>query len=147
MKKFLIFTLTTIFVCIGMYFLLKKDDTNISNLNSVSTNMDFDKLNIETVIEGTGEEAQNGDTLIVNYIGTLRDGTKFDSSYDRNQTFEFILGSGSVIEGWDKGMIGMKKGEKRRLEIPSSMGYGNYVMGSIPANSGLIFEVELLEIK
>lgn len=147
MKNFLIFILTTILVCMSMYFLLKKDDTSTSNLNSVNTNMDFDKLNIETVIEGIGEEAKNGDTLVVNYIGTLKNGSKFDSSYDRNQPFEFVLGSESVIEGWERGMLGMKRGEKRKLEIPSSMGYGNYVTGSIPANSGLIFEVELLEIK
>ncbi len=99
----------------------------------------------ETV--GTGAEATNGATLTMNYIGTLTDGTKFDSSYDRNQPFNFTLGAGQVIPGWDQGIAGMKVGGKRKLIIPPSLGYGSQAAGSIPPNSTLIFEVELLDVK
>ncbi len=108
---------------------------------------DFPELKIETLREGEGEGAANGDTVTVHYVGTLRDGTKFDSSYDRGTPFSFVLGQGKVIAGWEQGILGMKKNEKRRLEIPSSMGYGEYGAGGvIPPNAGLIFEVELLDI-
>ncbi len=82
----------------------------------------------------------------MNYVGTLIDGAKFDSSYDRNQPFTFNLGKGEVIQGWDLGVVGMKEGGKRRLTIPSSLGYGAQGAGdAIPPNSTLIFEVELLK--
>jgi FKBP-type peptidyl-prolyl cis-trans isomerase len=98
-------------------------------------------------VVGTGDEAVAGKTVSVNYTGTLTDGTKFDSSYDRNQPFEFVLGSGQVIKGWDEGVAGMKVGGKRKLVIPPSLGYGAQAQGSIPANSTLVFEVELLSVK
>lgn len=107
---------------------------------------DFDELNIEVLEEGEGQEAEDGDELTVNYVGTLINGKQFDSSYDRNQPFVFVLGIGQVIDGWDQGLVGMKVGEKRKLEIPSSLGYGEMGSGSIPGNAGLIFEVELLSI-
>jgi FKBP-type peptidyl-prolyl cis-trans isomerase len=96
---------------------------------------------------GTGAEAVAGKKISVNYVGTLADGTKFDSSYDRNQPFEFTLGAGQVIAGWDQGVAGMKVGGKRKLVIPPSLGYGSQANGSIPANSTLTFEVELLAVK
>jgi FKBP-type peptidyl-prolyl cis-trans isomerase len=99
----------------------------------------------ETV--GTGDEAVTGKTVSVNYVGTLTDGTKFDSSYDRNQPFDFQLGAGQVIKGWDQGVVGMKVGGKRKLVIPPDLGYGSSANGKIPANSTLIFEVELLSVK
>jgi len=105
------------------------------------------ELKIEDLTVGTGDQALAGKTISVNYAGTLTDGTKFDSSYDRNEPFEFTLGAGQVIDGWDKGFEGMKVGGKRRLTIPPSMGYGNQNVGAIPAGSTLIFEVELLEVK
>jgi FKBP-type peptidyl-prolyl cis-trans isomerase len=77
----------------------------------------------------------------------LTDGTKFDSSLDRNQPFSFVLGAGRVIQGWDQGVRGMKAGEKRKLTIPPDLGYGSSAVGPIPANSTLIFEVELLSIQ
>lgn len=95
---------------------------------------------------GTGESVKAGDKIVVNYKGTLLDGTVFDSSYDRGTPFSFTLGAGEVIEGWDKGFDGMKIGGKRKLVIPPQMGYGAQAVGSIPANSTLIFEVELLEV-
>ena len=102
---------------------------------------------IET-LEGAGEQAEKGDIVRVHYTGTLLDGTKFDSSYDRNEPFEFTLGAGRVIKGWDEGIAMMKEGGKATLIIPSDLAYGNRAVGKvIPANSTLVFEVELVEIK
>lgn len=103
------------------------------------------ELKKEIIAEGTGEEAKPGDNVHVHYTGTLTDGSKFDSSVDRGTPFSFPLGVGMVIQGWDQGIVGMKVGEKVKLTIPASMGYG--VSGHppvIPPNATLIFEVELL---
>jgi FKBP-type peptidyl-prolyl cis-trans isomerase len=108
--------------------------------------IDFDELKIETIEEGSGKEAEDGDEVSVHYTGTLKDGTKFDSSYDRDEPYTFVLGIGQVIDGWDQGIVGMKVGEKRRLEIPSDLGYGEAGSGVIPPNAGLIFETELVAI-
>ena len=106
------------------------------------------ELKIEDLVVGTGAEAVAGKLITVNYTGTLTDGTKFDSSLNPGRTpFEFTLGAGQVIEGWDKGFSGMKIGGKRKLTIPASMGYGSQGTGPIPGNATLIFEVELLEVK
>lgn len=99
----------------------------------------------EDIVIGTGEEVKAGDTLKVHYVGTLTDGTKFDSSRDRGEPFEFTLGVGDVIAGWDQGLLGMKIGGIRKLTIPASLGYGEVEQPNIPANSTLIFEVEVLE--
>lgn len=104
-------------------------------------------LQIQDEVVGTGVEAVAGKSVTVNYIGTLTDGIKFDSSYDRNQPFTFNLGAGEVIQGWDQGVVGMKVGGKRKLTIPPSLGYGSQTVGSIPPNSTLIFEVELLNVE
>jgi FKBP-type peptidyl-prolyl cis-trans isomerase len=100
------------------------------------------------VAVGKGPEAKTGDTVRVHYTGTLTNGTEFDSSRTRNQPFEFTLGKGMVIKGWDKGVVGMKVGGKRKLTIPSADGYGaRGAGGKIPPNSTLLFDVELVEIK
>ncbi len=104
-------------------------------------------LKIEELKVGDGAEAKAGDIVLVHYSGTLTNGSKFDSSYDRNEPFEFALGAGQVIEGWDKGVAGMKVGGKRKLTIAPELGYGDRAIGPIPVNSTLIFEVELLEAK
>lgn len=104
------------------------------------------ELQIENVQEGTGEEAKTGDTVKVNYKGTLEDGTQFDSSYDRGEPFEFTIGKGMVIQGWEQGIPGMKVGGKRKLVIPPHLAYGEAGRGSIPPNATLTFEVELVEI-
>src|SRR6185369_3268565 len=104
-------------------------------------------LKIEDEKIGTGPEVKSGDTLEINYLGTLVDGTKFDSSYDRGEAFKTQIGVGQVIKGWDLGVIGMKVGGKRKLTIPPSLGYGDQAAGTIPPNSTLIFEVELVGIK
>ena len=104
-------------------------------------------LQIQDQTVGQGQEVKLGDTVTVNYLGTLENGTKFDSSYDRNQPFTTQIGVGAVIKGWDEGIVGMKVGGKRKLIIPPALGYGAQTAGSIPPNSVLIFEVELLAIK
>jgi FKBP-type peptidyl-prolyl cis-trans isomerase FkpA len=104
------------------------------------------ELMIEDIVIGDGQEAKIGDTVSVHYTGWLLDGTKIDSSHDRNQPFEFTIGEGRVIRGWDEGLPGMRPGGKRQLTIPPNMAYGPTGTGSIPPNATLIFEVELLEI-
>ncbi len=120
----------------------------ISNGKEVEALNDYEKFEYEISKEGNGPSAVVGDTVVVNYEGTLIDGTKFDSSYDRNKPFEFKLGENMVIQGWEEGVKGMKVGEVRLLKIPSEMGYGSYGAGGvIPPYAGLNFKVELLEIK
>lgn len=108
-----------------------------------------DLLKIEVLKEGTGAAIENGQTAVVHYTGWLVNGTKFDSSVDRGTPFSFVLGQGRVIAGWEQGVLGMKVGEKRKLTIAPELGYGSQTVGNglIPANSTLIFEVELLQIK
>ncbi|MBU2539770.1 FKBP-type peptidyl-prolyl cis-trans isomerase [Patescibacteria group bacterium] len=104
-------------------------------------------MEIEVLKEGTGEASKTGDTVSVHYVGTLEDGTKFDSSIDRGASFSFILGENSVIQGWEKGVLGMKVGEKRKLTIPYELAYGEAgYPPMIPPKATLIFEVELLGI-
>jgi peptidylprolyl isomerase len=105
------------------------------------------QVKIEDLVVGTGAEAEVGNTLTVNYTGTLENGTVFDSSYGKSP-FDFALGTGQVIPGWDKGLVGMKVGGQRRLTVPPELGYGAQGAGnSIPPNATLIFEVELLDVK
>ena len=104
-------------------------------------------LVIEEMIVGSGDEAQAGQSVSVHYTGWLMDGTKFDSSKDRGDPFDFPLGRGHVIAGWDQGVQGMRIGGKRKLTIPSELGYGARGAGGvIPPNATLVFEVELLAI-
>ena len=97
--------------------------------------------------QGTGRVAKSGDTVVVHYVGTLESGKQFDSSVDRGVPFEFQLGVGQVIPGWDLGVDGMKEGGKRKLIIPPKLAYGDRPAGSIPPNSTLIFQVELLAVR
>jgi FKBP-type peptidyl-prolyl cis-trans isomerase len=107
-----------------------------------------DGLQIIDVVVGTGASAEPGQTVEVNYTGWLADGTKFDSSLDRNQTFSFVLGAGRVIAGWDEGVAGMKVGGERRLIIPPELAYGaNGSPPVIPANATLTFDVQLVSIQ
>lgn len=103
------------------------------------------ELQITDLVIGTGREAVKGALLKMHYVGTLEDGTKFDSSYDHGRLFQFVLGAKRVIQGMDQGMLGMKEGGKRRLFIPSHLAYGERAMGKIPPHSNLIFEIELFE--
>ena len=107
-----------------------------------------DALKIEEIKPGTGAEAKAGTTVTVHYVGTLTNGSKFDSSRDRNKGFTFRLGAGQVIKGWDQGVAGMKVGQVRKLTIPPELAYGAAGFPPvIPPGSTLVFEVELLEVK
>jgi FKBP-type peptidyl-prolyl cis-trans isomerase len=101
----------------------------------------------QDVVVGTGPEAKKGDRVSVHYTGRLLDGTQFDSSLDRGVPFEFVLGQRQVIEGWDDGVVGMRKGGKRKLKIPPHLAYG--LTGSPPKigpDATLLFDIEMLEI-
>ena len=104
----------------------------------------LEKVDLRT---GTGAIAEAGRNVTVHYTGWLTDRTKFDSSRDRAQPFAFRLGAGRVIKGWDEGVAGMRVGGLRRLTIPPELGYGARPVGPIPANSTLVFEVELLGVE
>ncbi|GAB4145294.1 MAG: FKBP-type peptidyl-prolyl cis-trans isomerase [Patescibacteria group bacterium] len=105
-------------------------------------------LEYTDTVEGTGDTVQTGDYISIHYVGTLEDGTKFDSSVDRNQPFETYIGVGQVIQGWDQGVVGMKVGGERTLVIPSNLAYGDSgIPGAIPPKATLIFKVKLLGIR
>lgn len=105
-------------------------------------------LKYQDLQEGDGAKAEAGKQVSVHYTGWLEDGTKFDSSLDRNEPFSFALGKGQVIRGWDEGVAGMQVGGKRRLTIPPQLGYGSRGAGGvIPPNATLVFEVELLDVQ
>lgn len=106
------------------------------------------ELQSTDLTQGSGPAAKDGDCLIMKYYGTLAsDGTKFDEDFTDTTAFAFTLGQGMVIEGWDKGLVGMKAGGMRRLVIPAAQAYGDQAQGSIPANSDLVFVVKLLRIQ
>jgi FKBP-type peptidyl-prolyl cis-trans isomerase FkpA len=137
----IIFFLLVIIAYFAFSGFLRKSQT--PDLTKTASGLQFKDLKI-----GNGDPAKNGDTVVVNYTGWLQNGNKFDSSYDRNKPFEFTLGAGQVIKGWDEGVAGMKAGGKRRLIIPPELAYGSQGAGNvIPPGATLTFEVELLNIK
>lgn len=104
-------------------------------------------LQYEDQVVGGGAQPQAGQRVVVHYTGWLTNGDKFDSSVDRGETFDFVLGRGQVIKGWDEGVASMKVGGKRRLTIPPDLGYGARGIGPIPPDATLLFDVELIEVK
>lgn len=150
-----IITISLVIIFILAFYFLTKGPNNSENQTSDQTKIimptlppsKVTELKIEDIKIGTGREVKSGDTVTINYIGTLEDGTKFDSSYDRNQPIETKIGVGQVIQGWDEGVPGMKVGGKRKLTIPYQLAYGEKGYGPIPSKATLIFEVELVAIK
>jgi len=124
---------------------LASHQEGLKNMNEVKTPSGL--AYIDEVV-GTGNSPHQGQTVVVHYTGWLTDGKKFDSSVDRGQPFEFVLGTGQVIRGWDEGVASMKIGGKRKLIIPADLGYGaRGAGGAIPPNATLVFEVQLLGVK
>lgn len=141
MKTYILFFSLLIIVGLVYYFGFYKKE-------APKTEILKEELITEILQPGTGEPAEKGDTVVVHYTGTLLNGNQFDSSLDRGTPFSFTLGSGQVIRGWELGILGMQVGEKKKLTIPPTLAYGDRAVGGvIPANSTLVFEVELLEIK
>jgi len=129
----------------GSSIVFKNNSSQSSSSSSVY--MALKSLDFSDTKTGDGIVAEPGKTLTVNYTGKIREnGDVFDSSYDRGQPFTFVLGGKQVIEGWEQGLIGMKEGGKRTLQIPASLGYGAQANGPIPANSDLTFEIELIKV-
>lgn len=126
---------------------LSLNNLNMDISNNGTTTAQKPQLLVDDTTVGTGTEAVAGKHVTVNYRGTLLDGSVFDSSYERGTPFDFDLGAGQVIQGWEQGIVGMKVGGKRKLVIPPALAYGDRAIGPIPANSALIFEVELLDVK
>lgn len=170
-KNFFIFAVLAIFVAGAVWLLISKQDSvndrDLSDLTGTPTatatpsgtpsasatpqgkliTMD-NGLQIQDLTVGTGAEAKIGKSVTVHYVGMFKDGTVFQSSREMGQTFDFVLGAGTVIQGWDIGVQGMKVGGKRKLFIPSALAYGpRGASGLIPPNADLIFEVELLGVK
>lgn len=143
----LVFVIIAVLI-LGVLFYKPNSSQNEYELENIAvpTMEESNELKIEELKQGQGEEVKAGDTVEVHYVGTLTNGQKFDSSRDRDQTFSFTVGAGRVIQGWEQGLVGMKEGGVRKLTIPPSLGYGNQTVGPIPANSTLIFEIELISI-
>jgi len=159
-NKIIALAVMTVLVTVGfLLFYNKNEKPQTADIGAMKQDAAIDlKLNnqkmnkqgvqIEILKEGTGAIAKKGDTVSVHYVGVLENGTKFDSSVDRGTPFEFSLGAGRVIPGWDIGVEGMKVGEVRKLTVPSELAYGSGGAGNaIPPNATLIFEVQLLGIK
>lgn len=126
-----------------IYYNTTKDKQAAGDLITTASGLQYQELTV-----GAGQEAKAGDTVSVHYVGYLDDGTKFDSSRDRNEPLEVTIGTGGVIPGWDEGLQGIRVGGTRKLIIPPDLGYGDQAVGDvIPANATLTFEIELLSIK
>lgn len=125
----------------------KKSERVDAYKEAVNNNGNVERMVIEDVKVGDGDTVEVGDVVSVHYIGTLQDGTEFDNSKKRGTPFDFKVGGGQVIKGWEEGLVGMRVGGQRILVIPPDMAYGENGIGPIPGNATLVFAIELLEIK
>jgi FKBP-type peptidyl-prolyl cis-trans isomerase len=137
----------TLIVAFGMLFFGNRFFKYMANPTQEASVSTSENLSVEDVQLGEGEEVKSGDTISVHYVGKLSDGTQFDSSIERGEPLKFVVGEGMLIKGFDQGVIGMKLGGKRRLVIPPELGYGDQQVGPIPANSTIVFDVELVKIE
>lgn len=135
----------------GIVVVGESDDVNKARteayLAAVDDKGNFNRMVIDDVKIGTGETVKEGDTVAVHYVGTLQSGEEFDNSKKRGAPFEFKVGAGMVIKGWDEGLLGMQVGGQRMLIIPPEMAYGDQGIGPIPGGATLVFAIELVEIK
>lgn len=154
----IVIVVATVFVTLAISNIEKRNDEALSKV----MNADIDSIQAKEPANPNGAQtttnksnsktanmnktAQVGDQAVVHYVGTLANGTKFDSSRDRGEPFAFIVGAGQVIKGWDEGLVGMKIGEKKTLVIPPEKAYGAKGQGPIPPNSTLTFEIEVVDI-
>ena len=129
-----------VIILVGAFYIMSK--------NNQSEDASYPKsLEVEILEKGFGDPIENGQVAVVHYTGTFDDGTVFDSNQEPDEPFEFTIGIGRVIQGWDLGVVGMKVGEKRKLVTEPELAYGSRQIGPIPPNSRLTFEVELIEIR
>ena len=155
MNQRILFSLLAIVILLGLGFVIFRERQNPSPSTEefsfqpiTPTQPPSTTLKIEDIKIGTGAAVKEGDTIIIHYEGKLQNGKVFDSSYARNAPFETEIGVGRVIEGWDKGLLGMKVGGKRKLTVPPNLGYGaRGVQNVIPPNATLVFDLELLDVK
>ena len=133
---------------VGFFFIFGQSLISLfTNQTSATTMQQAPELQVQDNVIGTGDVAEAGDRIVVNYTGRFTDGKVFDSSASRNEPFQFVLGSGQVIKGWDEGIVGMRVGGKRTLTVPPDLAYGANDYGPIPGGSTLIFDVELLKVE
>ena len=126
---------------------VNEEQTGNALLDGISNSGEVRKLVVQDLVQGEGAEVVSGDVVTVHYVGSLIDGTEFENTVATGEPLTFTVGVGDVIEGWDRGLIGMKVGGQRILVIPTDMAYGNRSVGQIPANSALLFAIELLRIE
>ena len=138
---------TAAVLVVGFFFVFGPGLLSLFTNQTNKVNMQSPELSSQDVVVGTGEEALVGNRVTVHYTGKFVDGRVFDSSVSRNEPFQFVLGGGQVIKGWDQGIVGMRVGGKRILSIPPELGYGPSDYGPIPGGSTLVFEVELLKVE
>ncbi len=135
----------------GIVFVTDDEDVTAARTeaftSAASDEGKLERMVIDDIKEGVGEEVKSGDTVVVHYVGTLQNGQEFDNSRRRGEGFEFTVGAGQVIKGWDEGLVGMKVGGQRILVIPADKAYGDQGIGPIPGGATLVFSIELLEIK
>lgn len=131
---------------VGFFFVFGGTVVSLFN-KKVSTQSASNGLVKQDLVIGTGEEAILGKKVVVHYVGHFQDGSVFDSSIDRNEPFQFVLGTNQIISGWNEGIQGMRVGGTRVLTIPPNLGYGSQEYKGIPANSTLIFEIQLLKVE